>query len=153
MPIRGDDDGNLCEAFYASVWIRVGKTGERPLPAVEHNLGGWEDAEELTLWFKMMIALAQKHYRSKGIGERGIQRMLNWMWLVCERLDIDTSFLVVDAKRARNKVLMPQPTTIEESLAVRYVCDDVEGWYRKEHGNDIEHLAFVNAMTLSFRLT
>ena len=152
MPIRVDDDGKPSEAFYASVWIRVGKTGERPLPAVEHTLGGWEDTEELTLNCMLMVALAQKHFRSKGIGAPGIQRMLNWQWLVCRRLGLDTDFLVVDAKSTRAHVLVPSMITTEEDLAVKYVCEDVEGWYRKEHGNEIEHRAFVNAMTLSFRL-
>lgn len=151
MPIR-EDEGRPVEAFYSSHWVRLGKPGERPLPAIENSLGGWEDGDDLCYCLIVTIGLGVKHFRSKGIGEEGIQTVLDWAGLVNDRLKLGIEdYLVCDAP-SRNRRLIPRYLSTDEWLKAKQACKATEFWYQGEHGNAQHHLTVVNGLTLSFRL-
>lgn len=153
MPLRVDDDGALVEAYYDPWWVRVGKPGERQLPAVRHSLGGWEDGDELVKFIAFATYLGTKHFRSKGIGAEGVQWVLDWAGIVSNRLGLDTTYVVCDAAATRNVILKPRYITDDERLLAHHACTFGCKWYQGEHGNAWEHQqGVVNALTLSFRL-
>ena len=157
MPVHVPVDGSPPFASYPAILGPERKGGKvRRKDPINPTVDEFDDAETLLGWFETLEKMTIRLYGNDRVGEKGVQKLINWMSVVGDRLEFPP--IACDARGWRgrwNKKLIERTVSNgdgDEVELAQLACRTTEEWYGNDHGYPDEHQQVVNAITLAFRL-